>query len=659
MALVVVRRGRAEAPTPLEPQEDVSPDRHSLTEEDIRLFQAGTHFRLYEKLGAHPMTVAGLAGMQFAVWAPNARSVSVIGDFNQWDPGRHPLWRREDCGVWHGVVPEAKPGQLYKYCVISRHHGHRTDKADPFAIRGETPPKTASVIWCLDYKWGDRAWMRRRARRNALDRPMSIYEVHLGSWMRVPEEGHRWLTYRELAVKLAAYCLEMGFTHVELMPVMEHPFYASWGYQITGYFAPTSRYGTPQDLMYLVDYLHQRGIGVFLDWVPSHFPRDAHGLARFDGTHLFEHADPRQGFHPEWKSSIYNYGYHEVRSFLLSSALFWLDKYHADGLRVDGVTSMLFLSHARKRGEWIPNRYGGYENLEAIDFLRLLNTTIYREYPDVQTIAEDSSAWPLVSRPVHAGGLGFGMKWDMGWMHDTLRYLKRPWPQRRHHHGELAFRIVYAFHENFVMPLSHDEVVHLKGSLFGRMPGDEWQRYANLRLLFGYMYASPGKKLLFMGGEFAQWPEWNHDVSIEWHALKDPFHAGVQRWVKDLNHLYRQEPALYERDCSPDGFEWVDFSDRANATLFFLRKGSSRDDLVLAGLNFTPVPQHNYRVGVPRGGDWKEVLNSDAAAYGGGGLGNYGSVEATPTRWHNRPHSITITLPPLAAVFFVSRGTAV
>jgi len=477
--------------------------------------------------------------------------------------------------------------------------------------------------------------------------------------MRVPEEGNRWLTYRELAVKLAAYCREMGFTHVELLPVMEHPFYVSWGYQTTGYFAPTSRYGSPQDFMYLVDYLHQQGIGIFLDWVPSHFPTDAHGLARFDGTHLFEHADPRQGFHPEWKSSIFNYGRHEVRSFLLSSALFWLDKYHVDGLRVDAVTSMLYLNYARKRGEWIPNRHGGHENLEAIEFLRLLNTTIYREHPDVQTIAEESSAWPQVSRPVHTGGLGFGLKWDLGWMHDTLRYWKRHWPQRRFHHAELPFRMVYAFNENFVLPLSHDEVVHRKGSLFGRMPGDEWQRYANLRLLFGYMYGMPGKKLLFMGGEFAQWPEWNHDISLDWHVLKERFHAGTQHWVRDLNHLYQREPALYEQDCSPGGFEWVDFSDRANTTLFFLRKASSRDDLILAGFNFTPVPKHDYRVGVPRGGSWEEVPNSDAEAYGGSSLGNSGGVEAAPGEWHHRPYSLTITLPPMAAVFFLSRAPVV
>jgi 1,4-alpha-glucan branching enzyme len=656
MALMAISRNRSMPPTPHAAQAPaVEP--HLVTDADIRLFQEGTHYRLYEKLGAHPVTVAGVSGVQFAVWAPYAEKLSVIGDFNEWDPARHPLRIQADCGIWEGFVPGAKPGLLYKYHIVSRHQGYRAEKADPFAFRSETPPKTASVIWSLDYKWGDGAWMRKRARNNALAQPMSIYEVHPGSWMRVPEEGNRWLTYRELAVKLAAYCRDMGVTHVELLPIMEHPFYASWGYQTTGYFAPTSRYGSPQDFMYLVDYLHQQGIGVFLDWVPSHFPTDAHGLARFDGTHLFEHADPRQGFHPEWKSSIFNYGRHEVRSFLLSSALFWLDKYHVDGLRVDAVTSMLYLNYARKRGEWIPNRHGGHENLEAIDFLRLLNTTIYREHPDVQTIAEESSAWPQVSRPVHTGGLGFGLKWDLGWMHDTLRYWKRPWHQRRFHHAELPFRIIYAFHENFVLPLSHDEVVHRKGSLFGRMPGDEWQRYANLRLLFGYMYAMPGKKLLFMGGEFGQWPEWSHEASLDWHVLKERFHAGVHRWVKDLNHAYQSEPALHEQDCAPEGFEWVDFNDRANTALFFLRRASSRDDLVLVGFNFTPVPRHNYRVGVPRGGYWQELLNGDAEVYGGGGLGNYGGVVAAPAEWHNRPYALSITLPPLAAVFFLSPGS--
>jgi 1,4-alpha-glucan branching enzyme len=495
--------------------------------------------------------------------------------------------------------------------------------------------------------------MKERARHNALDAPISIYEVHAGSWMRVPEEGCRWLTYRELAVKLAAYCREMGFTHVEFMPLTEHPLYRSWGYQTTGYFAPTSRYGLPQDFMFLVDHLHQQGIGVFMDWVPSHFPTDGHGLARFDGTYLYEHADPRQGFHPEWTSAIFNYGRHEVSSFLLSSALFWLEQYHVDGLRVDGVASMLYLDYARKPGEWIPNQYGGHENLKAMDFLRRFNETIYREQPGVQTIAEESTAWSQVSRPTYAGGLGFGLKWDMGWMHDTLRYFKRNAAFRKYHHGELPFRMVYAFHENFVLPLSHDETVHGKGSLFGMMAGDEWQKYANLRLLFGYMYGMPGKKLLFMGDELAQWPEWNHESSLEWHVTHEPSHAGVQHWVKDLNYLHQSQPALHERDFSPDGFQWIDFSDADNSTLFFLRCGRQRDDVVLAVFNFTPVPRHNYRVGVPRGGYWKELLNSDARDYGGSGQGNSGGVEADSVKWHHQPNSLRLTLPPLSASFFL------
>ncbi len=459
-------------------------------------------------------------------------------------------------------------------------------------------------------------------------------------------------------MKLAAYCREMGFTHVEFLPLTEHPLYRSWGYQTTGYFAPTSRYGSPQDFMFLVDYLHQEGIGVLMDWVLSHFPTDGHGLARFDGTHLYEHADPRKGFHPEWTSAIFNYGRPEVSSFLLSSALFWLEQYHVDGLRVDGVASMLYLDYARKPGEWIPNQYGGHENLEAIEFLRRLNETIYRERPDVQTIAEESTSWSQVSRPAYTGGLGFGLKWDMGWMHDTLRYFKRNAAFRKYHHGELSFRMVYAFHENFVLPLSHDETVHGKGSLFGMMAGDEWQKYANLRLLFGYMYGMPGKKLLFMGDELAQWPEWNHESSIEWHVTQEPHHAGVQHWVKDLNHLYQSQPALHELDFSPDGFQWIDHGDADNSTLFFLRRGRQRDDLLVAAYNFTPVPRHNYRVGVPRGGYWKEVLNSDARVYGGSNQGNAGGVDAAPVRWHHQPYSLRLTLPPLSATFFLSQGGA-
>ena len=643
------------SPTPKPPEaRDVNP--HLLSDADVQLFQQGTHCRLQEKLGAHPVTLKGVSGVQFAVWAPNAKRVSVIGDFNQWDRMSHPMGALGASGIWECFVPGARPGLCYKYFIESRFHGYSAEKVDPFAFHAELPPKSASIVWDLTYAWGDSVWMKERSRRNALDAPISIYEVHAGSWMRVPEEGCRWLTYRELAVKLAAYCREMGFTHVEFLPLTEHPLYRSWGYQTTGYFAPTSRYGSPQDFMFLVDHLHQQGIGVFMDWVPSHFPTDGHGLARFDGTHLYENADPRKGFHPEWTSAIFNYGRHEVSSFLLSSALFWLEQYHIDGLRVDGVASMLYLDYARKPGEWIPNQYGGHENLEAMDFLRRFNETIYREQPDVQTIAEESTAWSQVSRPTYTGGLGFGLKWDMGWMHDTLRYLKRNSAFRKYHHGELSFRMVYAFHENFVLPLSHDETVHGKGSLFGMVAGDEWQKYANLRLLFGYMYAMPGKKLLFMGSELAQWPEWNHESSIEWHVTNEPSHAGVQHWVKDLNHLYLSQPALHQCDFSPDGFQWIDFSDADNSTLFFLRRGRQRDDLLLAAFNFTPVPRYNYHVGVPRRCYWKELLNSDGQVYGGGGQGNFGGVEAGPLKCHHQPYSLRLTLPPLSASFFLSQG---
>jgi 1,4-alpha-glucan branching enzyme len=626
-----------------------------IDDDDIRAFQDGTHLRLYEKLGAHPAGVHGVGGTQFAVWAPNAECVNVVGDFNQWDRKGTPLKLHGNTGIWEGFARGAKSGECYKYFIRSRYHEYEVEKADPFAFRSEIAPKNASIIWELDYHWGDEQWMQERARRNALDAPISIYEVHAGSWMRAAEQNNRWLTYRELAEKLAAYCKEMGFTHVEFLPLMEHPLYRSWGYQTTGYFAPTSRYGSPQDLMFLVDYLHQQGIGVFLDWVPSHFPTDAHGLARFDGTYLYEHADPRKGYHPDWKTSIFNYGRHEVCSFLLSSALFWLEKYHVDGLRVDAVASMLYLDYSRKPGEWVPNRHGGNANLEAIEFLRHLNKMVYREHPDVQMIAEESTAWAQVSRPTSSGGLGFGLKWDMGWMHDTLRYMKRSTAHRKFHQGELPFRMVYAFRENFVLPLSHDEVVHGKGSLYGMMPGDEWQKYANLRLLFGYMFASPGKKLLFMGDEIAQWPEWKHDASIEWDVLNDRYHSGVQKWVRDLNHLYQAEPALHDRDFSPDGFEWVDFGDSNYSTLFFLRRNRDATRWVLAAFNFTPVPRHNYRVGVARPGYWKELLNSDAQFYGGSGQGNGGGAEASNIRWHHRPHSLSLTLPPLGALLLHHR----
>jgi 1,4-alpha-glucan branching enzyme len=578
-----------------------------------------------------------------------------MGDFNGWSKIAHPLEPVEQSGLWSAFVPELRPEVHYKYHVASRHRNYSCDKADPFAFRTEMPPGTASVVWDLQYSWNDHHWMTERKGRSAARSPVSIYEVHLGSWRRMPEEGNRWLNYREMAPLLCRYAQEMGFTHIELMPVTEHPFYGSWGYQTTGYFAPTSRYGTPQDFMHLVDHLHQNGIGVILDWIPSHFPTDGHGLSYFDGTHLFEHADPRKGFHPDWKSAIFNYGRNEVRSFLISSALFWLDQYHVDGLRLDAVASMLYLDYSRKPGEWIPNGHGGRDNLEAIHFLRQLNGEIGRSHPDVITIAEESTAWPKVSRPVSEGGLGFKMKWDMGWMHDTLRYLKRPHVHRKFHLGELSFRMVYAYSENYVLALSHDEVVHGKGSLFGMMNGDEWQKYANLRLLFGYMFGQPGKKLLFMGGELAQWPEWNHESSVEWHALKDRYHAGVQKWLADLNRVYRAEPCLYDQDFSGNGFEWIDFRDSRNCTLSFIRKARSSDEFILAVYNFTPAVHKNYRLGVPREGFWKELLNSNAQIYCGTGLGNLGGVHAEPIKCHNRSCSIQLTLPPLSALFFANR----
>ncbi|HEU4683989.1 MAG TPA: 1,4-alpha-glucan branching protein GlgB [Nitrospira sp.] len=623
-----------------------------LTSQDLHLFNEGSHFRLYDKLGAHAMRYEGMEGTYFAVWAPNAERVSVIGSFNDWAKGLHYLRPREQSGIWEGFIPGVGKGQLYKFHIQSRVNGYQVDKTDPFALFNEIPPKTASIVWDLDYEWHDDTWMRNRRSRNALDAPMSIYEMHVGSWRRVPHERHRSLSYRELADVLPSYVRDMGFTHVEFLPVMDHPFFGSWGYQTTGYFAPSGYYGTPQDLMYLIDRLHAHDIGVILDWVPSHFPTDAHGLAFFDGTHLFEHADPQQGFHPEWNTHIFNYGRNEVRSFLTSSALFWLDKYHVDGIRVDAVASMLYLDYARKEGEWIPNQYGGRENLDAIRFLRRLNEEVYHQFPDVQTIAEESTAWPMVSRPTYLGGLGFGLKWDMGWMHDTLSYMSQDPFFRKYHHNKLTFRMLYAFHENFVLPLSHDEVVYGKGSLLGKMPGDDWQKFANLRLLFGYMYAQCAKKLLFMGGEIGQWSEWAHDGSLDWDLLQHDFHRSLQRWVADLNHLYRTEPALHERDTDPAGFEWIDCNDAESSVISLLRKGASPDDQVLVVCNFTPVPRQNYRLGAPRGGWWKELLNSDAAMYGGGGWGNFGGAEAVPIPMHGRTHSLTLTLPPLAALFF-------
>ncbi len=626
-----------------------------LSDEDVYLFNEGTHVRLYEKLGAHPAKDFGLPGTSFAVWAPNAERVSVMGDFNNWSKTSHLLESQGVSGIWEGVVPDAAHGSRYKYHISSRYNHYEVDKTDPFAFYAELSPRTASVVGDLDYDWHDASWMRTRGARQSLDAPIAIYEVHLGSWMRCPDAAGRLCSYRTIAERLAEYVEQRGFTHVEFMPLMEHPFYGSWGYQTTGYFAPTSRYGTPQDLMYLVDYLHQRGIGVILDWVPSHFTTDEHGLTYFDGTHLYEHADPRLGVHPEWHSSLFNYGRNEVRAFLLSGALFWLDKYHVDELRVDAVASMLYLDYARPEGQWMPNRFGGRENLEAIRFLRNLNEEVYRNYPDAITIAEESTAWPMVSRPVYVGGLGFGYKWDMGWMHDTLEYVRQDPLFRRYHHDKATFRMMYAFSENFMLPLSHDEVVYGKGSLLAKMPGDSWQKFANLRLLLGYMYAQPGKKLLFMGGEFGQWNEWNHEKALDWELLQYDPHKGLQHWVDDLNRLYRREPALHKFDCDCRGFRWIDCRDSDQSVLTFLRKGDAADAEILVACNFTPVPRVNYRVGVTPADYWEEVLNSDAVRYGGSGWGNLGGLEPSPVPSHGLPASLPLTLPPLAAVFFKAR----
>jgi 1,4-alpha-glucan branching enzyme len=623
-----------------------------LTDEDLWLFNEGNHSGLYEVLGAHPIRWRGKAGTYFAVWAPNAEAVSVVGDFNGWVAGRNPLRPRGTSGIWEGFVPEIGPGALYKYHIVSR-YGWQGFKADPLAFFSEPPPKTASIVWDLAYSWEDEAWLRKRREKNGREAPIAIYEVHLGSWRRGPG---RFLTYREIAPLLAAYVKEMGFTHVEFLPVMEHPFYGSWGYQITGYFAPTSRYGTPQDFMYLVDFLHREGIGVILDWVPSHFASDPHGLGFFDGTHLYEHADPRKGVHPDWGSLVFNYGRHEVRSFLLSSACFWLDKYHADGLRVDAVASMLYLDFSRPEGAWVPNPQGGRENLDAIHFLRRFNEEVYRRFPDIQTYAEESSAWPGVSRPTYAGGLGFGFKWDMGWMHDTLEYFRLDPIYRKYHHRNLTFRGLYAWSENFVLPLSHDEVVYGKGSLFGKMPGDPWQKFANLRLLLGYMYAVPGKKLLFMGGEFGQEREWNHEGELDWWLLSRPENEGVRLWVKDLNRIYQEERALHELDCEPSGFQWVIPDDADSGVLAFLRKGEEPRDCVLVVAHFTPVVREGYRVGVPFPGFWQELLNSDAKEYCGSGVGNLGGVWSEEVPSQNFPFSLSLTIPPLGILFLKPRG---
>jgi 1,4-alpha-glucan branching enzyme len=624
----------------------------ALSEFDLYLLVEGTHYRAYEKLGAHLMERDGRRGVHFAVWAPNAKLVSVIGEFNNWNPQANSM-RPTSAGVWEGFVPDIGQGAIYKYHIESRYGDYKVDKADPYGFAAEIRPQTASRVWNLeDYSWQDDSWMASRAKKNALGSAISIYEVHLGSWRRVPEEGNRWLSYRELAPLLATYVRDAGFTHIEFLPIMEHPFDGSWGYQTTGYFAPTSRFGTPADFMYLVDYLHRQEIGVILDWVPAHFPRDEAGLGYFDGSHVYEHADPRQGEQPDWHTFVFNYGRNEVQNFLTANALFWLDKYHLDGLRVDAVAAMLYLDYGRSEGQWIPNRYGGKENIEAIHFLRALNERVYAAFPDVTMIAEESTSWPQVSRPTYVGGLGFGLKWNMGWMHDTLNYMSLDPVFRNFHQNEITFSLVYAFAENFVLPFSHDEVVYGKGSMLRKMPGDDWQKFANLRLLYGYMFGHPGKKLLFMGNEFGQWSEWNHDASLEWQLLKEPFHAGLKQWVGDLNTLYRGHPLLHESDSDPAGFEWVDCKDFQRSIISFLRRGRNPNDQLLFVCNFTPIVRQNYRVGVPLDCYWKEILNSDAPLYGGSGQGNFGGLPAAPLPIHGRPFSLNMTLPPLGIVVF-------
>ena len=623
-----------------------------LTEFDLYLLAEGKHNRSYEKLGAHLAEKDREKGTHFAVWAPNAGEVSVIGEFNDWRPGADSM-QPTNAGVWESFVPRVGQGALYKYHIVSRDGRYRVDKADPYGFASQIRPETASRVWNLDqHVWGDHSWMSSRAAKNSLSSPISIYEAHLGSWRRVPEEGNRWLTYREMAPLLADYLNDAGFTHIELMPIMEHPFDGSWGYQVTGYFAPTSRFGTPSDFMYFVDYLHQRGIGVILDWVPAHFPKDEIGLGYFDGSHLYEHADPRQGEHPDWNTFVFNYGRNEVQNFLVSNALFWLDKYHVDGLRVDAVASMLYLDYGRREGQWIPNRFGGKENVEAIQFLRSLNEHVYAAFPDSMMIAEESTAWPQVSRPTYVGGLGFGFKWNMGWMHDVLEYMSQDPVFRSYHHHRITFSLLYAFSENFILPFSHDEVVYGKGSMLAKMPGDRWQKFANLRLLYGFMFGHPGKKLLFMGDEFGQPSEWNHDSSLEWHLLRDPDHAGLLRWMRDLNTLYRGQPSLHQLESESAGFEWVDCTDFHRSVISFLRRGVDPNDVLLVACNFTPVPRQNYRVGVPSGGTWKELLNSDAPLYGGSGVGNFGGLSASPLPAHGRPFSLNMTLPPLGMVAF-------
>jgi len=621
-----------------------------LTDFDIDLFKSGKHFKLFEKLGSHIINVDGTEGTLFSVWAPNAKEVSLIGNFNFWDRNKHPMFSRWDgSGIWELFVPGIKKGEIYKYSITTQDKDI-LEKADPFAFYCEEPPKTGSVVWSLDFKWKDDRWINKRKKDAGKPKPYTVYEVHLGSWRRRAKEDNRYLSYLELGEELVAYVKEMGFTHVEILPVMEHPFYGSWGYQLTGYFAPTSRYGTPQEFKTLIEAFHKSGIGVILDWVPSHFPGDDFGLAKFDGTHLFEHADPRKGFHPDWKSYIYNFGRNEVKSFLISNAVFWLDKYHIDGFRVDAVASMLYLDYSREKGEWIPNEFGGNENIEAVGFLRELNETVYNEFPDIVTIAEESTSWPMVSRPTYMGGLGFGQKWMMGWMHDCLEFFKKSPIHRKFHQNEITFSLMYAFTENFMLPLSHDEVVHGKGSLIGRMPGDEWQRFANLRLLYGFMYTHPGTKLLFMGGEIGQTAEWHHEKSLDWHLLQYDLHKGIQNWIKALNSLYKNYPALYDYAFQQKGFEWIDYSDTENSVILFNRIGFNSKKNLIVVCNFTPETRYNYRIGVPYKGYWEEVINSDLKEFGGSDVKNTGLLRATPVKYQGKDYSLNLTLPPLGII---------
>ena len=617
------------------------------TDFDIDLFKEGKHYRLYEKFGSHVIEIDGIKGTYFAVWAPSAKNVSVIGDFNFWVQGEHQLNVRWDgSGIWEGFIPGVGTGNIYKYKIQSSHNDISLEKADPFAKRCEHPPKTASIVWEDDYEWQDAKWMRNRKKKNALDSPFSVYEVHLGSWKKHIEEN-RFLSYREMADDLVDYVADMNFTHVEFMPIMEYPYDPSWGYQLTGYFAPTSRFGYPDEFKYLVDKFHDKGIGVLLDWVPSHFPSDDHGLGFFDGSHLYEHPDRRKGYHPDWKSLIFNYGRNEVKSFLISNAIFWLDQYHADGLRVDAVASMLFLDYSREEGEWEPNQFGGRENLEAIAFMKEMNEAVYSSFPDVQTIAEESTSFPMVSRPTYIGGLGFGMKWMMGWMHDTLKYFAKEPIYRKHHQNELTFSLNYAFTENFMLPLSHDEVVYGKQSILGKMPGDEWQRFANLRLLYSFMYTHPGVKLLFQGGEFGQSGEWNFQQSLDWHLLEYDAHKGAQATVKALNTLYKKEKALHQNQFTAEGFEWINHDDHENSVIAYIRKGKDEKNNVIVICNFTPIPRENYRIGVPKAGDLKEIFNSDSKKFNGTGDYHTNKVSTDEIAWNYRDQSISIDLPPL------------